>query len=151
MQFIPITFMYPVLWCAQWWEAAEKSVIATDFSTFTCMILLWYCLYIVVILPRDQRLWACDIFLRWTKERAYNYPLNPQDMFRECFSCLGFVPPLLDSSSHWRGSHPWREGHRSTEAFPWPLGSLFQATSGEGGETVWSKVLGKSSLVTFLF
>ena len=65
----------------------------------------------------------------------------------EAFSLCCFVP---DPSSRWRCSHPWWEGHRGTETFPWPLGGLLQTAAGEGGETVWGKDSGKGFFFFFM-
>lgn len=61
------------------------------------------------------------------------------------FLTLNVLPPP-DPTPRRRCSHPRREGHRGAEAFPRSFGGLLQATAGEGGETVWGKVPGKSFL-----
>ena len=65
---------------------------------------------------------------------------------RWVFLTFAFPPFPTDPAPRRRCPHPRREGHRGSEAFPRPLGGLLQAAAGEGGETVWGEVSGKSFL-----
>ena len=136
--------------------------------TSTCVRLLWYfpdtlkrmlslCLCWLCTAKGlkviSVKLDLCDALLRWTEKPTCSWPLTPPSpppgYVGWRFLTLLFCPPLPDPAPRWRGPHPRRQGHRGTEAFPRPLGSLFQATAGEGGEAVWGEVPGKSFLSVF--
>lgn len=165
--FLVALFNIPVVWCVDvgGGRQGEGGVMATDFSTSTWIRLQWYFLFVHTDTLRlmyshcvcwvctakgpkvmSVKLDVCGIFLQWIKNRhVTNLSHTPSRYVGWRFLTLNVLPPP-DPAPRRRCSHPRTEGHRGAEAFPRPFGGLLQATAGEGGETVWGKVPGKSFL-----